>query len=95
MIAYSAVRGQIGPKFKLVQIFMVVLVICKNEENLIKNEGARVLTRLYNACSDAQGQLTPQSVVEFCRNSNSSKLLWFSSLPARIKKIQSKMKALE
>ena len=74
---------------------MVVLLICMNEEDLIKNEGARVLTRLYVAFSDAQGQLTPQSVVEFCRNSNSSKLLWFSLLPARIKKIQSKMKALE
>ena len=27
---------------------MVVPHICKNEEDLIKNEGARVLTRLYN-----------------------------------------------
>ena len=42
-----------------------------------------------------QGQLTPKSAVEFCRNSNSSKLLWLSSLPTRMKKIQSKMKALE
>ena len=66
-----------------------------NEENPIKNEGARVLTRLYIVFSEAQGQLTPNSAVEFCRNSNSSKLLWLSSLPARMKKIQSKMKALE
>ena len=54
---------------------MVVLVICKYEEIPIKNEGARVLTRLYVVFSDAKGQLTPQSAVEFCRNSNSSKLL--------------------
>ena len=44
-------------------------------EDPIKNEGARVLKRLYVIFSDAQGQLTPKSEVEFCRNSNSSKLL--------------------
>ena len=59
------------------------------------NEGARVLTRLNIDLSDAQGQLTPQSVVESRQNSNSTKLLWLSLLPARMKKIQSKMKALE
>ena len=74
---------------------MVVLVICKNEEDPIKNEGARVLKSLYVNFSDAQGQLTPQSVVESHRNSNSSKLQWLFLLPARMKKIQSKMKALE
>ena len=66
-----------------------------NEEDPIKNEGARVLPRLNIVFSEAQGQLTPKSAVEFCRNSNSSKLLWLPSLPARMKKIQSKMKALE
>ena len=45
--------------------------------------------------SDTQGQLTPKSAVEFCRNANSSKYLWLSLLPARMKKIQSKMTALE
>ena len=54
---------------------MVVLHTCKNEEDPIKNEEARVLTRLYVIFSDAQGQLTPKSVVEFCGNLNSSKLL--------------------
>ena len=34
---------------------MVVLVNCKYEENSIKNEGIRVLTRLYIDFSDAQG----------------------------------------
>ena len=74
---------------------MIVLLTCKNEKDPIKNEGPRVLTRLYINFSDAQGQLTPQSVVESDRNSNSSKLLWLLLLPARMKKIQSKMKALE
>ena len=58
---------------------MVVLHTCKYEEDQIKNEGVRVLTRLCVVFSDAQGQLTPKSVVEFCRNSNSSKLLKLSS----------------
>ena len=44
--------------------------------------------------SGAQGQLTLQSDVGTGRHSNSLKLLWLSSLPARIKKIQLKMKAL-
>ena len=54
---------------------MEVLVTCKYEEDPIKNEGARVLTRLYDVFSDAQGQLNPKSAAEFCPNSNSSKLL--------------------
>ena len=40
---------------------MVVLVTCKNEEDPIKNEGARVFTTLYIDFSDAQGQITPES----------------------------------
>ena len=44
---------------------------------------------------DAQGQLTPQSLVQSSRISNSSKMLWMFSLSASIKKIRSKMKALE
>ena len=44
--------------------------------------------------SDAQGQLTPQSLVESNQNSNMSEILWLSSLPASMKKIPSKTKAL-
>ena len=44
---------------------------------------------------DAQGQLTPQSLVRSGRISNSSEILWMSKLPASMKKIRSKMKALE
>ena len=44
---------------------------------------------------DAQGQLTPQSLVLSGRISNSSEMLWMLSLPASMKKIQSKMKAIE
>ena len=54
---------------------MGVLVACKNEEDPIKNEGARVVTTLFIDFSDAQGQLTPKSMMESCPNSNPSKLL--------------------
>ena len=42
---------------------MVVLVTCKNEEDPIKNEGARVFITLYINFSDAQGQITLEWVV--------------------------------
>ena len=38
--------------------FMVVIATCKNDENLFKNEGAKVFTTLYIDFSDANGQLT-------------------------------------
>ena len=45
--------------------------------------------------SDGQGQLTPQSMVGSGQISNSFKTLWLSLLPAKIKKILTKMKALD
>ena len=54
---------------------MIVLVTCKNNEDPIKNEGAKVVTRLFIDFSNAQGQLTPKSVMNSCQNSNSYKLL--------------------
>ena len=54
-----------------------------------------MLTRLYDIFSDAQGQLTPKLAEKFCPNSNASTFLQLSLLPARMKKIQSKMKELE
>ena len=73
---------------------MVVLVVCKNEEDPIKNEGARVVTTLFIEFSHAQGQLTPKSGMESCGNSNPSKLLLLTLLPERMKKIHWKMKVL-
>ena len=43
--ANSEVSSGILPKFELIQAFIVVLGTCKNGEDPIKNEGARVLTR--------------------------------------------------
>ena len=90
----------IGQKFTLVQAFIIVFVTSKNEEDPSKIEGTRVVTtflQLYvnGDFPDAQWQLNPQSLVGSCRILNPSENLWFSSLPARIKKNLSKMKELE
>ena len=54
-----------------------------------------MVTTLFIDFSDAQGQLTSKSVMESCRNSNSSGLLWLVLLHARKKKIHPKLKVLE
>ena len=41
----SGVGGGIWPKFEFIQAFIHVLVTCKNEDDRIKNERARVFTR--------------------------------------------------
>ena len=74
---------------------MIVLVTCKNEEDPIKNKGARVVTTLYISFSDTQGQITLELVVVSSRNLKSSKRSCMSLLPARMRMIKSKMKELE
>ena len=74
---------------------MVVLLTCKNKEDPIKNRGARVFTTLYINFTDLQGQITLLLVVVSGRNLNSSKLSCMSSLPARMRMIDSKKKELE
>ena len=54
-----------------------------------------MVTTLFIYFFDTQGQLTPKSVIESCRNSNSFELLWLVLLSARMKKIHPKMKVLE
>ena len=60
---------------------MYVLVTYRDEENQMKNEGARVVTTLYSYILDAQGQLTLQLVDGCGGKSNSFKHLWKSLLP--------------
>ena len=43
----SAAHGPIMLIFELSPDYMVVLVTCKNEEDSIKNDGARLFTTLY------------------------------------------------
>ena len=52
-------------------------------------------TTLYSSFSDAQGQITLVLVSVSGRNLNSFKLSSLSSLPARMRMIDSKMKELE
>ena len=75
---YFTVRCRIWPKFDLCREYIVVLVTCKNEEDPIKNKGARVATRLYVDFLDVQGQITPRSMVGSGINSNSFKHLCIS-----------------
>ena len=42
----SGAGGGIWPKFEFIHTFKHVLLTCKNEVDQIKNEGARVFTRL-------------------------------------------------
>ena len=88
------VGGGIWPKFELIQAFMHVLFTCKNEDDSIKNEGARVVATFFShyksmgIFSDAQGQLTLQSIVRPGRISNSFETLWLSSLTAKMKALE-------
>ena len=74
---------------------MVVLLTYKNEEDPIKNRGARVFTTLYINFSDVQRQITLVLVVVSGRNLNSTKLSCMSFLPARMRLIKLTMKELE
>ena len=46
-----------GRNFELFREIIVLLVTCKYEEDPIKNEGARVLTRLYDVFQPLKGNL--------------------------------------
>ena len=97
---YPVDSGGIWPKFKLIQAFLHDLDTCKNEEDPIKTEVARVATTSAHYKSmgifpDAQWQVTPQYLIGSVRISNSSETLRLSSLTARMKKIHSNMKAIE
>ena len=84
--------GWIWPNFKLIQALMYVIITCKYEKDPIKKSREKVETSFSHykpmgIFSEAQGQLTPQSVVQSGRNSNSSELSCISSLPASMKRI--------
>ena len=54
------------PFTDVIRGIIVVLIIAKNEEDLIKNKGAKVITTLYTCddFSDIQGQLFSQMWVQ-------------------------------
>ena len=68
-------------RMKKIQLKMKVLE-CSQDFSHYKSSGI---------FPDAQGKLTPQSMVGSGQILNSSETLWFSSLSAKMKKILSKM----
>ena len=50
--------------FEPIRDIICLLVACKDKEEPIKNEGARVVTTLFINFSDTQGQLTPNSTAD-------------------------------
>ena len=87
-------HGNQRPEIELDRAFMPVLVPSNVDDDSIKNERASMETPFFHYKSngnvlDAQGQLTPKSVVRSGRNANSSEILCMSSLPANIKRIGS------
>ena len=83
-------QGQLTPPSivrsgRISNLFEMLWLPEKMKKIRSKNEGARVFTTLYINFSDAQGQITLESVVVSCRNSNSFKLSCMSLLPERMK----------
>ena len=83
--------GWIWPNFKLIQALMYVIITCKYEKDQIKNSREIVEISFfplsaYGDYSDAQGQLTPQSMVQSGQNSNLFELSCMSLLPASMKR---------
>ena len=75
--ANSIIGDGILTKFKLIQAFIVVLLICKNEEDPFKIDSTRVVTTflpllVYGDFPDAQVQLPPCYKVRSGQNSNPS-----------------------
>ena len=74
---------------------MDFLVTYQYEEDPIKKEALECSQHYTSIFLDVQGQITLELVVVTGRNLNSSKLSCMSSLPARMRMIDSKMKELE
>ena len=79
---------------------MHVLVTCKNEDDRLKIKELECsqdffLYQSMGIFPGAEGQLTPQSLVRSSRIPNLFEMLWMFSLLATMKKIRSKLKALE
>ena len=76
---------------------MHVLDACKNEEEPIKMNLLEWPQHFSHCMTmeifpDGQGQVTSQSMIRSGQVSNSFETLWLSSLPVRMKKIESKVK---
>ena len=82
------VHGRIWPNFKLIQALMYVIITCKYGKDPIQNNWEKVATPFFKLYH----YLLPwKPVVRSGRISNSSKLLYISSLPASMKRIRWKI----
>ena len=98
--AYSEVSSGILPKFELIQAFLVFLKPARMKKIQSKMKELECSQdfphyKSMRIFSDAQGQLTPQSLVKPGLNWNLSEILSMFWLPASMKKIRSKIKVLE
>ena len=97
--AYFIIGYETLMKFKPIQSFIVVLIICKNKEDPFKIESTRVSHHFSHDKSMGILQMLKGSWLHSPRSylaqMNPFGILWLSSLSARMKKIQSKMRALE
>ena len=73
---------------------MPVLHTCKFKEVAIKIDSAMPRTRSNMGFSSIQGQVTPKHIVHIDRKLNLSKNVCLSWIPACLKKLRSKVKAL-
>ena len=74
--------GQKSNSFKLLWLSLLPVRIVKVHLKRRRYSGHK---KSFILSLDAQGQLTPQSEVDSALNSNSSKLVWLSLLPASMK----------
>ena len=86
-IGNSKMTGQIRPKFEPVRDFMPVLISCKFDKVWIHSNWEKMETPFspFKVNGNAQGRITPYSVVRSGRNSNLSEILCMYSLPTSIK----------
>ena len=73
---------------------MPVQHTCKFEEVAIKTDSAMPRTRSNMGLFSTQGQVTLKHIVHIGQNLNLSKILCLFWIPACLKKLQSKVKAL-
>ena len=88
------------PNFEHIQGFMGVLVAARMKKIHWKMKVLEWSQRFSHYKSmgifpNTQGQVTHKSYVGYCPISNQSEIFWVFLLPARMEKMQSKMKALE
>ena len=100
LTANSVVNGRTWPKFELTQALCMSSLPARMKKIQLRMKSLEWEQHFSHLKSkkifqDAQGQVTPQSVFRSGRISNLLKIKWLPLLPARMKKILKKMKALE